>query len=248
MEEIAFATDAQLKNIAQYNARREFANSPKRKSEAKFANMLPVMDSFLTGATAKGSLSTKIITGGNELKDWGIFILATSLYNKAVNKIVSKSETLQNFRENSPVMYGVANTALGVATGFSAIKYVNKGYQKFIAPLIPQKFKDSLKGFVDSADTTKIGKSINRGMQNFATKYPKITRGLGIVGKLALPVLCLGYITSLVIDVCKAKSKGEKTFEELKEARLMAAQQLASQNMPQETKNTQETAETSDAA
>ena len=241
MQEIAFATDTQLKNIAQYSARSEFANSKKRKSEKKFANMIPVMDSFLYGATTNGTLSQKVIAGGSQLKDWGIFLLAANLYNKAVNGIVNKSETLQNFRENSPVIYGVTNTVLGVATGCSAIKWVNTLGRKFIAPIIPQKAKEFAKAVANSTDTGTIGKAINNGMKSFATNYPKITKTLKGVGKWALPLLCLGYIASLAIDVCKAKSKEQKIYDNLQDARLAAAQQLAAQNL-QNTSEAEETA------
>ena len=227
MQEIAFATDTQLKNVAQYCARNEFANSKKRKAEKKFANMIPIVDSFLYGATSKGKLSTKIMAGGGQLKDWGIFIAATELYNKAINKIVDKSETLQNFRENSPVMFGVANTALGVTTGISAIKWVNVFGRKFILPYIPKNIKNFAKSFIKSTDTGRVGKAINSGMKKFAQKHQTSTKVLGTIGKWALPLLCLGYITSLVFDVCKAKSKEDKIYNNLKEARLAAAQQLA---------------------
>ena len=247
MQEIAFATDTQLKDIARYSARKEFANSPKRKSEKKFANMLPVMDSFLYAATADGSLSQKVMAGGKQLKDWGIFIIAANLYNKAINRIVNKSETLQNFRDNSPVAYGVANTALGVTAGLSAVRWVNALGRKFIAPLIPQKAKDLAKAVAESTDTGTIGKAINNGMKNFATKYPKITKSLGFVGKWALPLLSLGYLASLAIDVFKTKSTEKKIYNELNNARLAAAQQLAVQNM-QENTETAEAAKTSDAA
>lgn len=234
MQEIAFSTDTQLRTIAKYNANSEFANSKKRKSERRFANILPIMDSFLYGATSAGPLSSKVLEGGNQLKDWGIFLVATNLYNKAIDKIVDKSETLQNFRENSPVLFGIANTVLGAATGISAIKYVNAGYKKFISPLIPKTVKNIAKNVVDSSDTSKVGKFINSGMENAATKYPKITKSLGIVGRYALPLLCLGYIASLAVDVCKTKIKEEKIFNALKEARLNAAQQLATNNLQTE--------------
>ena len=230
MQEIAFATDTQLKNIAQYNARNEFANSNMRKTEKSFANVLPIMDSFLYGATTRGNLSQKVLAGSSQLKDWGIFILATSIYNKAVNGIVNKSETLQNFRDNSPVCFGIANTILGVATGCSAIKWINTLGRKFIVPHIPKKAKEIAKSFINSTDSGSIGKVINGGMKNFATKYPKITKVLGSVGRWALPVLCLGYLCSLAIDVCKAKSKENKIYNELQNARLIAAQQLAIKN------------------
>lgn len=230
MQEIAFATDTQLKNIAQQNVAREFANSPKRNSERRFAYMLPFADSFLYGATTQGSLSRKVLAGGSQLKDWGIFLLATNLYNKAIDKIVDKSEAVQNFRDNSPVLFGAANTVLGVAVGYSAIKYLNAGYKKFIAPLIPQKVKNAVKSVVGLSDNSAIGKSVNEGMKGFAVKYPKITKALGIVGRYALPILCLGYIASLAVDVIRAKAKVSQTVEALKDVRLAAAQQLAANN------------------
>lgn len=233
MREIAFATDTQLKNIAQYSARREFTDSPKREKERKFANIIPIMDSFLYGATTKGNLSTKVLAGSNQLKDWGIFIIAAKLYNKAIDKIVNKSETLQNFRDNSPILFGTTNTILGVAMGCSAIKWTNKLYKKLIAPIIPQKAKEISKGFVNYTDNRSLGKAINNGMQSFATKYPKITKTLNTVGKWTLPLICLGYITSLAIDICKAKSKEDRIYNKLQDARLAAAQQLASQNIEQ---------------
>lgn len=234
MQEIAFATDTQLKNIAQFSVGREFANSPKRKAERGFANMLPFMDSFLYGATTNGSISQKVLAGGNQLKDWGIFLLATNLYNKAIDKIVDNSETLQNFKENSPILYGTTNTILGLSAGISAIKYVNAGYKKFIAPLIPKKVKFIANNLVAFSDTSAVGKHINKGMEKLATNHPKITKSLGIVGRYALPLLCLGYIASLAMDVCKAKIKEEKIYNTLKDARLNAAQQLAMNNLQTE--------------
>ena len=246
MQEIAFATDNQLKTIAQYSARSEFANSKKRKAEKKFANMLPVMDSFLYGATAKGNLSQKVLAGGNQLKDWGIFILATSLYSKAINAIVNKSETLQDFRKDSPVCFGVANTALGVATGFSAIRWVNALGRRFIVPYIPQKAKELARAFVGSTDTCKVGQAVNNGIKTFAAKYPKISKTLGAAGRWALPLLCLGYLTSLAIDICKTKSKENKIYNQLQDARLTAAQQLALKNL--QLKEAEDVSETTDAA
>ena len=123
MQEIALASDSQLRSVAQSKALNDYANSPKRSFEYNFATALPIMDSFLVGATKKGNLKQKALAGGKQLKDWGIFLVAASLYNKAINKIVSKSETLQNFKENSPFAYTVTNALAGTAVGISAIKY-----------------------------------------------------------------------------------------------------------------------------
>ena len=128
-------------------------------------------------------------------------------------------------------MFSIANIALGVTTGFSAIKYVNLGYKKFIAPLIPQKAKEFTKQIISSTDNGSIGKSINKGLQSFAAKYPAITKTLGILGKWTLPILSLGCIASIAFDACKANSKQQKTLDTLKSARLQAAQQLAAKNI-----------------
>ena len=147
MQELAQATDAQLRSIAQYKSLNDFANSPNRKTESSFAKVLPVMDSVLVGASTQGSLGKKIVSGGKQLKDWGIFLAVTGLYHKAIDKIVSKSETLQNFRDNSPFAYGIANTVLGVTAGISGVHYVNKGFQKYIAPHIPKSVKNAVGNF-----------------------------------------------------------------------------------------------------
>ena len=229
MQELAMASDAQLRGIAQYKSRSDYANSPARKVEYNVATALPVMDSFLVGMSTKGSLKNKVLSGGRQLKDWGIFLAVTNLYHKAIDKIVSKSETLQNFRENSPFAYGIANTALAVATGISGVHYVNKGYQKFIAPIIPQGVKNVVKSFVNSTDTSSVGKAVNGGMKTFATKYPRISATMGTAARWALPILCLGLMGAMAIDAIKAKMTENKTYKELEAARLAAAQQLASE-------------------
>lgn len=230
MQELALASDAQLRNIAQQKARREYATSPNRKTESNFALALPVMDSFLVGATAKGGIKNKVLAGGNQLKDWGIFLFVTHLYHKAINKIVDKSETLQDFRENSPFMFGVANTALGVTAGISGIHYINKGYNKFISPLIPQKLKDGVKNLVNSTDKSSFVKAVNGNMKDFATKYPKITKTLNTAARWALPLLCLGFMGAMAIDAIKAKMNENRTYKQLSDARLAAAQELALKN------------------
>ncbi len=230
MQELAMATDSQLRNLAQFKSMNDFVNSPNRKTESGLAGVLPVMDSILVGASTKGSLKNKVLSGGNQLKDWGIFLAVTGLYRKAVDKMVSKSETLQNFKQNSPFAYGIADTTLAVVAGLSGIHYVNKGFQKFIAPIIPQSIKSTIKGFVNSTDESSFGKVINGGMKSFATKYPKITGVINTAAKWALPVVCLGVMTSLAIDIIKAKHSENKTYKELEKARLASAQQLAVQN------------------
>ena len=87
MQEIAMATDKQLKTIAQLKANYDYVNSPNRKFEHNVALTIPMMDSFLVGAATKGSLKNKVLAGGSQLKDWGIFLAITTLYNKAVDKV-----------------------------------------------------------------------------------------------------------------------------------------------------------------
>ena len=231
MREIAMATDSQLRDIAREKANYDYATSPRRKVENKFANAIPVMDSLLTAAATKGTLKEKVLSGGNQLKDWGIFLAVTHCYNKAINKIVDKSETLQNFRDNSPFAYNFVNTALGVTAGISGIHYINKGYQKFVAPLIPKSIKNAAKDLINSTDESSIGTAINKGMKNFSKKYPKITNGFSTAAKFAMPVLCIAFMTSMVIDAIKTKSKENKIFKDLSDARLSAAQDLAAKNM-----------------
>ena len=50
MQELAMASDAQLRTLAQYKSRRDFANSPNRKAEYSLSKALPVWDSFFVGA------------------------------------------------------------------------------------------------------------------------------------------------------------------------------------------------------
>ena len=231
MHELALASDSQLRYIAKTKSNYDYVTSPKRKTERNFATMLPVMDSFLTGAEAKGSVGHKVVAGGVRLKDWGIFLAVTSLYTKAVNKIVDKSETLQKFRDNSPVAYGVTNAAVAVAAGISGIKYINKGFNKFIVPLIPKGLKDGVKNIFGKADNSKIGTVINNGMSSFAQKYPKITKALGVAERWALPVICAGFLVSIAADLIKSKKNENNIYNKLSDARLAAAQQLAIQNL-----------------
>ena len=230
MQELALATDSQLRYIAKTKANYDYATSPKRKTERNFATMLPVMDSFITGAEAKGTIGQKVLNGGTRLKDWGIFIAITSLYNKAINKIVDKSETLQKFRDNSPIAYGVTNAAVAVTAGISGINYVNKGFNKFIAPHIPKSLKDGAKNLFGKTDNSKLGNIINNGMKSFANKYPKITKALGVAERWALPVICAGFLASIAADVIKTKKNENNLYNKLSDARLAAAQQLAIQN------------------
>ena len=230
MQEIALASDSQLRSVAQSKALNDYANSPKRSFEYNFATALPIMDSFLVGATKKGNLKQKALAGGKQLKDWGIFLVAANLYNKAINKIVSKSETLQNFKENSPFAYTITNALAGTAVGISAIKYANKGYQKFIAPIIPEKVKQFGRTILGTSSESSVSGTINNGMKTFAKKYPKITKSMGTVAKWAMPVLCLGFMASIAYDMIKAKVNENRTYKNLEDARLSAAQQLAFQN------------------
>ena len=230
MQELAFATDSQLRSIARQKAAGDYANSPKRKVEFNFATALPVVDSFMVGAATNGTLKKKVLAGGSQLKDWGIFLAVVHFYNKAINKIVEKSETLQNFKENSPFTFGVVNTVLGLTAGISGIRYINAGYRKFVAPYIPKCVKEFGKSVVNATDNSSVGKSINEGMKTFAQKYPNITKVFGATAKWALPLLCLGFIASMAIDAVKAKSNEDKTYKQLEAARLAAAQELASKN------------------
>ena len=234
MQEIAMATDAQLRAAAQSKAYGDYAKSPRRKAEYNFATMLPVMDSFLVGATAPGSLKNKVLTGGKQLKDWGIFLVVANLYHSAINKIVSKSETLQNFKENSPFAFGITNTVLGVTAGISGIHLVNKGCQKFISPIIPQQVKEFTKGLANSMDNSSVGQSVNEGMKRFAKNYPKITKTFGVAAVWTLPILCLGMMGVMAYDAIKAKFTENRTYKELEGARLAAAQQLAMQKQGEE--------------
>lgn len=230
MNEIAFATDSQLRNIASTKANYDYATSPHRKTERKVANMLPVMDSFILGATTKGSLGTKAVSGGKELIDWGIFIGLANIYRKAVNGAVNNSESLQNFKENHPVAFNVSNALVGTAACLSGVYYIKKGYNKFIAPHISQKFKDMPKNIADQIDNSGIGRSINNGMKTFASKYPKITKGLKIGAIWALPVVCIGILATWISDMAKANNTKKSTLNELKAMRLASAQQLALEN------------------
>ena len=237
MHEIAMITDSQINAVANARANYEYNNSSHRKTERKFANMLPVMDSFLLGASTTGSLGTKVVSGGKELADWGIFIGLAHLYRKTINKIVNNSETLQNFKEDSPVAFNLANTALGVTVCCSGAYYIKKGYQKFIAPHISKDVKDAPQNLADKIDKSSIGKSINEGMKNFAKNYPKITNGLKIAAVWTLPIVCVGILATWITDMVKANNVKKTTQKELEGLRLAAAQQLAMQNSVQENDN-----------
>ena len=230
MQEIALATDSQLRSIARAKASYEYNSSPHRKTEKKFANMIPVMDSFLMGASTQGTLGQKVVSGGKDMADWGIFIGLAYLYNKAVNKIVGKSETLQNFKENSPAAYGIANVALGATTCMSGLYYIKKGYQKFIVPHLPKNIKNAPENIAKGIDDSSFAKTINNSMKNFAKNYPNITKCLRTGAVWALPVLSLGFIAVWVVDLIKANGTQKRTLKELEAARLAAAQQLAMQN------------------
>ncbi len=224
------ASDSQLRSIAKVKSVSDYTGSPKRNFEYNFATAIPIMDSFLTGVSQKGSLKQKAIAGGKQLKDWGIFLVVTNLYNKAINSLVSKSETLQNFRDNSPFAFMITNAAVGTAAGISGIHYINKGFSKFVAPHIPESVKSLGKNILGSADNSGASKVINNGMKTFSKNYPKITKGLGTVAQVALPLMCLGLMASMAFDMVKAKVTEHKTYKELEDVRLTAAQKLAMKN------------------
>lgn len=231
MNEIAFATDAQLKNIATAKANYDYASSPNRKTERKFANMLPVMDSVLIGASTQGSLGSKVVSGGKELTNWGIFIGLSYLYNKMMGKLVKNSDTLQNFKENSPVAFNVANVAVGVTACCSGLYYIKKGFNKFVAPHLSKGVKDFPKNLADNIDDSSFGKRINAGLANFAKDYPKITKGLKIAAAWTLPILCAGLLITWIADLAKINKNKNTTLKNLEDARLAATQQIAVENM-----------------
>lgn len=231
MQEIAFATDSQLKSIAKAKAGYEYSTSPKRKNEHNFATMLPIADSFLVGAGTKGHIGKKIVTGGRQLKDWGIFLLVTDLYSKVVDKVVSKSETLQNFREESPLAFGFANAVLGVTVGINGIKAVNKIGKKYVMPMLPDNVKSFFKDFSKNVNKSNIGKSINTNIKKFANRYPSIAKAGRIVSMWAMPVVCAGILISMVSDIIKAKKTEKETYNKLSDLRLEAAQSMATQNI-----------------
>ena len=231
MNEIAFATDSQLRNIASAKANYDYASSPNRKTERKFANMLPVMDSILIGASTKGSLGSKVVSGGKELADWGVFIGLAYLYNKMIGKLVKNSDTLQDFKENSPVAFNVANAAVGVTACCSGLYYIKKGFNKFIAPHLSTGVKNFPKSLADNIDDSSFGKRINKGMAEFANNYPKITKGLKIAAVWTLPVLCAGLLITWVADLAKINKNKKATLKNLEDARLTATQQIAIENM-----------------
>jgi len=225
------ANDAQLKQIARQDAKREFRNDPQRKREDKFASMLPVADSLIQGAATKGTIGKKAKVAAKAGTDWLIFLGATKIYNHIANKVVDTFPGLKEFAEENPVTATVANTSLGAVTGLSAIYYVNKAWSAFAKTKIGAPIQKGITKIYNLLDDSNTGKTINEGMSALATKFPKATNRLRTVAKWALPVAAIGVVGVFLYDLIKMSNKKDANFDKLKEMQNQLTKEVANANL-----------------
>jgi len=219
----------------------QYQSSPGTKASKLFSDTLPVTDSLVRGATAKGTLSTKFGTTADNLKDWGVFLVVTKLYDKITNKIVEKCPPLQRFQEKHPAVSNLLGLGGAVGTGIAGIHYTNKLLNNVATRLQQKPNKNNVLMFIEGVltgkhlekiDTTKVGKNINSGIEKLADN--STAKKLGAAARLAIPLLAIGFIVKAVKDRANFVKNAERNYNEIQQTKLEVAKALINESLTTE--------------
>jgi len=223
--------DSQLKTLA-YIANRNKFNEKKTNSINSTLYAIPIVASISSGILTKGKLGTRVFASARTATNLGVGLLALGAVNAIENAVVSRSEKLQKFENNHPLLSLVAD--LGLALG--AFSLGTKGARKILMKTA-KKFPKAALTTVARLQNAK--KAINKTMLN--TKVlPKIQEGVSKLGEKAPWAVEIGaaivdssvYILFLagIMRGAKEARKEQRGFENnykgLKMAQLETAKHL----------------------
>lgn len=175
---------------------------------------IPFIDSVARGALHDGKGSAKIARTANTGKDWGIFVGAVWLYNKALEQVYKAFPGARQFKQENPTITAIGEVGSAVAVGQGAIWGANKLYNK----ISPNKaFEQHVQEFVEKKFpkvSQKVGEVL-KPVSEFAKNNKPVMKwaGFGVIATLG------GLIVKYFYDVYNTREKADDKFEQLKDQR-----------------------------
>lgn len=230
------ADDFDLATRAQLQASRDNYNKRHKQSMNSALYALPVVASLSSGIMAGGNLSNRAIAAGTTGAGWVGALLLLGVYDKVKNSVVSKSEKLQNFQQNHPMLSLALDFGLFTCAFFAGDKVVKKGLNKLENVSKYADLKASLSNKVKNAlDNSVVNKRIlPKITENVAKLYERAPRTYNVgysVIKNSVWIVLLASIMRDSINIKKHNESVKKHFDELKVVQFNAAKALANDEM-----------------
>lgn len=252
--------DRQLRDLAYVSARREQGNRKQKKSLSSSLIALPIAAVFTDAILTKDKMIRKKITniGGvvsNKTKalinknivvklsdrvsesvktgaQWGFILVMLGIYDSMRDALVSKTPSLQRFKENHPLPAFLVDlfAFVGLAgVGFEGAKKVANKMNKETPTIIDElnSLKDKLKkGINASVWSKKVLPAVESGVEKFAKNAP-LPHSLGRFAIAnAIWIVLLNSLLNRGRPVKVDKRAVEHNYNELKEAQFKTAKHL----------------------
>ena len=224
--------DSQLKTLAYVTAHDKKTEKRTRKSITSTLYALPIAASLSSGILTKGELGTKAIATAKSAGSWGFALLTLGVFNAAKNAVVSRSEKLQNFEQNNPIVSTLADVGLFLG----ALSLGNKGAKRVAAKVFEKapnfvakmftKLENAEKAINKTILNTKFLPSIKNNIAKLENKAPwAVHAGTAVVANSVLILFLAGLIRGNS-DAKQAKKNVEQNYKALKTAQFETARHL----------------------
>lgn len=224
--------DSQLRTLAYIKAQDKNEEKKSKKSIISTLYAIPLVDSLSSGILTRGRLGTRATATATTAARWGVALAVLGGYNAAKNAVVSRSEKLQNFEQNNPVISLLAD--VGVLMG--ALSLGTKGATKLGLKALGKAPKLTETLFIGLQNTKRI---INKSMLNkkalpfimknvakLEKKAPwAVAAGANIIANSVLITFLAGIFHGNS-QVKQLKKDVEQNYKDLKTAQLNTSKHL----------------------
>lgn len=228
--------DAELATIAQLKASKDNYNKRHKQSMNSALYALPVVASLSSGIMAGGELSNRAKAAGTTGAGWLGALLLLGVYDKVKNSIVSKSEKLQDFQQNHPILSLALDFGLFTGAFFAGDKAVRTGLNKLKNVSKYADLKASLSNKIKNAlDNSVVNKRILPKITENVAKLAERARWAHNAGAAVIEnsvwIVLLASIMRGSSNIKQHNENVKMRFDELKTAQFNAAKALANDEM-----------------
>lgn len=227
------ASDEDLYNLAERQVK-------KKGSFASFAVSCAAVDAVSNGilkshvkvnkngveSVIKAPLSAKIGAGMNSLKSWGVGFLAAGALVGLKYKLCEKSDKVQNFEQNHPIISLCADVAV-LALGYKACKgaskkaNLGKKLEKVSKPV-----QDKISKLSAKLDSSKIATKITNACGSFSNSVNKKFPALAQTGRILLANSVLLMLMGGTLKLTKQNREIQENYMALKDIQTQLKESL----------------------
>ena len=219
-----------------------------QKKHNKINNMIywsiPLAGGLASVATNSAKVTSKLspllknaAIFGKSALGWAGAFLAIDLLIAGKNKLTQKSETLQKFDREHPILstvIGVGATLATLVLGAKGLKKLAPMAKKLVKPEFAEKISKAANNFItklnDKVTGSKVIDKLTKGISAMPSALKKVLKGAAEWGPLALVFASIAH-TSRFANAKRAQT--EKNYQELKIAQAEARELLKMPELPE---------------